>query len=384
MNIALVGYLPVIIDRNSLRKLSFYLVRILLRRGHSVDVIPAFDEEPRLPRSFVKVDERECSIIKSDRIPENAYDAILMLLSPHYLAPSSCASMIGDLLNKLVKSIRQRNPKAKLGLYGTFNSIKPSPPTSVNLSKYFDFLIFYNEYDAKSYEASCAEAGIPTLPHFVVTPGVDTKLYKPVPRESKTKDCNLVLSIVRNALEKNPVAVLAAVSEAKRRGAKLRLLMLTNICALFPYGVLDLSTASHSIGLTDVEFVEEFIEEHRMPEVYVSADIFITLSSTEGVCMPMLEAQACGLPVIAHALPALKSVYGDSVMWVGSEGTLHLPLGPISIPSVSEAAQRLLEAASDEGLRKEFSAKGLANAKRYDWDEAVGPKLETALKSVAE
>ena len=167
-------------------------------------------------------------------------------------------------------------------------------------------------------------------------------------------------------------------------GIRLKLVLATNPCRISPYGLLDLSLLAQSIGMENVTFIEDFLEERDMPELYRSADIYATLSTSEGYCFSIMEAQACGLPIVAHDIPPLKEIYGDSFVPVKSEGVLYLPIGPVPTASVKDAVSKLRKMALDEDLRKEYSKKSLKNAKRYDWNEYIGPRLEKTLIKILE
>jgi glycosyltransferase involved in cell wall biosynthesis len=48
-----------------------------------------------------------------------------------------------------------------------------------------------------------------------------------------------------------------------------------------------------------------------MPQLYRSADILLHLSKDEPSSLALIEAMACGLPVIGHDIPRLRWVLGD-------------------------------------------------------------------------
>jgi len=81
----------------------------------------------------------------------------------------------------------------------------------------------------------------------------------------------------------------------------------------------------------------------ELAELYRMADIGISVSSSDGTPVSVLEALACGLPVIASDLPSLRE-------WIThDENGLLVPVG--DVPALTESVLRLLR---DPGLRQKF------------------------------
>ena len=56
---------------------------------------------------------------------------------------------------------------------------------------------------------------------------------------------------------------------------------------------------AHQFGLTNVRFIEGAVDEPTMAALYRSCDCFVFPSKGEGWGLPLIEAMACGLPVIS-------------------------------------------------------------------------------------
>ncbi len=87
--------------------------------------------------------------------------------------------------------------------------------------------------------------------------------------------------------------------------------------------------------------------------------IALTLSSYhETFGMPMLEAMACGTPVVASAASSLPEIGGDAVLYA-----------PPDDPVAWASALRRIYLEGD--LRSRLSAAGLERAKQFNWDEST-------------
>ena len=88
------------------------------------------------------------------------------------------------------------------------------------------------------------------------------------------------------------------------------------------------------------------------------AEALVYPSLYEGFGLPVLEAMACGTPVVASNRPALPEVAGDSALLVDPEDPHQL----------AQAIERVL---SDQRLRRVLHQRGLERAARFSWDETA-------------
>jgi glycosyltransferase involved in cell wall biosynthesis len=91
---------------------------------------------------------------------------------------------------------------------------------------------------------------------------------------------------------------------------------------------------------------------------YRLARVFAFPSLYEGFGLPPLEAMACGTPVVTSNVSSLPEVAGGAALLVD----------PHDIGSIASGLHR---AVTDEDLRRDLIAKGLARARQFSWAESV-------------
>ena len=101
-----------------------------------------------------------------------------------------------------------------------------------------------------------------------------------------------------------------------------------------------------------------FVEDADLPALYRGADLFVFPSFYEGFGLPVLEAMACGVPVVCSGVSSLPEVAGDAALLVDPEDE----------DGLMGAMERALE---DEGLRQEMMARGRARAAQFTWEQAA-------------
>jgi glycosyltransferase involved in cell wall biosynthesis len=57
------------------------------------------------------------------------------------------------------------------------------------------------------------------------------------------------------------------------------------------------------------------LDQEQLNELWLDADVFLTLSEHEGFCVPLLEAFATDTPVVARPIGGMREVGGNAVLW---------------------------------------------------------------------
>jgi glycosyltransferase involved in cell wall biosynthesis len=87
------------------------------------------------------------------------------------------------------------------------------------------------------------------------------------------------------------------------------------------------------------------------------AAAFVYPSLCEGFGLPVIEAMACGTPVIASDIPALRESCGDAGLFAEAQ-------------EPSAFASAIEQVLSDERLRNKLVCKGLDRVKGFSWERA--------------
>jgi glycosyltransferase involved in cell wall biosynthesis len=113
-----------------------------------------------------------------------------------------------------------------------------------------------------------------------------------------------------------------------------------------------------------------FVDDTDLPALYRHAVAFAFPSLYEGFGLPVLEAMACGVPVVCSDTSSLPEVVGDAALLVD----------PLDTDALAGALVRLL---SDGDLRHRLVRRGLAQAATFTWQKPAR-ELLSILTSLAE
>lgn len=112
------------------------------------------------------------------------------------------------------------------------------------------------------------------------------------------------------------------------------------------------------LNLTDAIVVLPFIEREVLAAVYRRATLVLQPSEREGFGLPVIEAMACGTPVIASEIAVLREVAGDAAT--------YCPVGDVNAWR-GAVVQILNERCQQPAQWAQRQAAGLAQAAKYTW-----------------
>jgi len=112
------------------------------------------------------------------------------------------------------------------------------------------------------------------------------------------------------------------------------------------------------------------LSDAELISAYRGATCFINTSLNEGFCLPIVEAQSLGSPVICADIPVLREVAGDGAMFFAPTDARAL-------------AERIKSVFGDAGLRQQMVQASRDNAARFSWRKAA-QETEATFDSVRE
>jgi glycosyltransferase involved in cell wall biosynthesis len=151
---------------------------------------------------------------------------------------------------------------------------------------------------------------------------------------------------------KNPACLASALSLLEKRGRPLTVLHVGRDEA----GLLAKSVSD--AGLTHPIKSLGSLSDDALVTAYSRAMFMITASTHEGFCLPILEAQGCGTPVVCSDIPVLREVTGDAALFFD-------PANPEMLADCIE------QICSRPDLRRQLSEAGLKNAAQFSWARAA-------------
>jgi glycosyltransferase involved in cell wall biosynthesis len=110
-------------------------------------------------------------------------------------------------------------------------------------------------------------------------------------------------------------------------------------------------------------------DDEALRALYHAAVALVYPSLGEGFGLPLVEAMACGCPVLTSNVSSMPEVAGDAALLVD----------PRDVTAVSGALERLLDAPA---LRADLVARGRARAALFTWDEAARQTLRRYVEAV--
>jgi len=201
--------------------------------------------------------------------------------------------------------------------------------------------------------------GIPGSAIRVVLCGVDHARYRP---DASARDARpLIVFVGRLERYKRLDVLLEAVAALRRGGLDARAVIAGAGDALDA-----VRAQARALGLADCVAVPGFVDEAEKVRLLQAAHVAVQPSEKEGWGLTVIEANACGTPCVAAAVPGLRDSVRD-----GETGLLVPPRDP---ETLAASLGRVLR---DDALRARLAAGALAWAARFNWEDAAAAVGET-------
>jgi glycosyltransferase involved in cell wall biosynthesis len=115
-----------------------------------------------------------------------------------------------------------------------------------------------------------------------------------------------------------------------------------------------LEAEAEALGLVGRVTFLDYVSPADLPALYAGAEATVFPSLYEGFGLPILEAMACGTPVIASHAGSLPEVAGDAAVLVD----------PYNVEGMAGIIETVLR---DPGIRETMKWRGLEQVERFSW-----------------
>ena len=119
---------------------------------------------------------------------------------------------------------------------------------------------------------------------------------------------------------------------------------------------------AEALGVADAVTWTGYLPAADLVKAYQEADVLVHPSLYEGFGLPVLEAMACGTPVVCSDIGALREVAGHAAVFVA----------PADAPAMAREIVRLL---TDASAAAELTRRGLRQASRFTWETTARETL---------
>lgn len=164
-----------------------------------------------------------------------------------------------------------------------------------------------------------------------------------------------VLAVGSLQPRKNLVRLVRAFAAAKKRRPSTHKLMLVGKPA---WPKSELETAIRTSGAASDIVFTGYVPDAELVRLYYGAEFFVYPSLYEGFGLPIVEAMACGVPVIASRSSSMPEITGDAALLID----------PWQEDDLSAAIDRLR---FDEALRHKLADQGRVRARLFSWKKTA-------------
>ncbi|HET7840559.1 MAG TPA: glycosyltransferase family 1 protein [Terriglobia bacterium] len=124
------------------------------------------------------------------------------------------------------------------------------------------------------------------------------------------------------------------------------------------------------LGISDQVHIIPRVSEEFLPSLYGAAELFIMPSLAEGFGYPVVEAMACGTPVVCSRTSALPEIAGDAAQF----------FDPTSCEDMVAAVEKVMQSRDHREVLRE---RGLKRARIFAWEECGRNHAELYKKTLS-
>jgi glycosyltransferase involved in cell wall biosynthesis len=191
-------------------------------------------------------------------------------------------------------------------------------------------------------------------------------VFRPITDRERLEDMRARYNLPRRFIlyvgtiepRKNLGRLMAAFAEARKAGIPHHL-----VC-VGPYGwsSRDLTGRIERLGIEKAVHFTGYVPFEHLPSIYNLGEFFAFPSLYEGFGLPVVEAMACGIPVLTSSTSSLGEIAGDAAVTID----------PTDTDAIADAMVRL---ATDAELRRDRAERGLRHSRSFSWEQTAREML---------
>lgn len=286
-----------------------------------------------------------------------------VILSPTHYIPAFIkakrVAIIFDLSFLRFPGMFKKGDLYKLTNWTKYSALESSHIITISESSKKDIIDFYKVSPKKV-----------TLAY----PGYDEEIFKPVKDEKEIKKITNKYQITGNY-----IIYIGTIQPRKNLLRLIKVMKSIEDCKLVIVGKIkgkgrqawmneEILAEPAKLGIEEKIIFTDFVPAEELPALISGARVFVLPSLWEGFGIPVVEAMACGTPVIVSNVSSLPEVAGEAGIMVDPESETQI-----------EQAIRLL--VSDKKIHDKLSKKALDQAKKFSW-EKMAKEVIKVLKDV--
>jgi glycosyltransferase involved in cell wall biosynthesis len=239
-----------------------------------------------------------------------------------------------------------------------------------------DYIFFQSKFAQLSTEHFLGE---PKAPHEILYNAVDTDIFKPPEQEFKSSFITLLTTGFHRLRYRLEVVVRMTALLKKRELPNVRLVIAGRLGQ--GDGIWDVEKPIHALverlDLSDSVIFLPAYSQQEAPQIYQAADVFVHAQWNDTCPSVVIEAMACGLPVVYSNSGGTPELVGNAGIGVSS----RMSWEEIQIPSYKEFAASVIQVLD---RRTEFSKRARERAVHFfniqDWIKRHRQIFEALLK----
>ncbi|MBF0338931.1 MAG: glycosyltransferase family 4 protein [Nitrospirae bacterium] len=126
----------------------------------------------------------------------------------------------------------------------------------------------------------------------------------------------------------------------------------------------DVYSSIANLGITDRVRFTGYVNDIDLPGIYNLADVFVYPSLYEGFGLPIIEAMACGVPVVTSNVSSIPEIAGGCALLVN----------PMEVDDIAAAIEEIL---SDSAVRQSLTTRALQHVRKFTWQKCATETLTT-------